>query len=261
MEWFLAEQAQFSRDLSKAMRLTLQAWPSKVANNLEFQKFFTYIKSRSLNVTGWQNRDDSLPKATQQIYPNFDQDLWNIWGYFSEKWSTDRAKAVAETLFDRRIIGYEDALKCRVVLNYAWKYIFRDTNLSISLLDEQNREIGLIWFFILPDGAVEIFQLQCKKKYGANGEHFQVLIDQAKKFLGELWFERLRIVNSKTLFITKTPTVLPSKIWNQAEMEEWMQKHWLHMRLTYDVNPVRKWWFHRIKDQKLAENYSGEMDL
>lgn len=259
---FLTEQRLFAQRLSQVMMRTLLYTPDKIERTLRFQQLFLLLKRKCLNINGGKNITFWIPKSEQQLFPNYEDDLWNLWNFFVSNVSEQQFLDVATSLFNRTILGENLELWVDIVLNNNSKYIFKDTNLSISLVDKKTGiEVWLIGFFILSDGIIEIFQLQCKKKYGANGMYFKLLVEELKKYVTALWFRKVYIIKSEKLFITNTPTVLPTAIQNEDQLWVWMERHRLHMKLTYDVNPIRKWGFHKPTDSRMSETYSWEMSL
>jgi hypothetical protein len=81
MESFQEAQQKFARELSSAMMQTLNSSSTRVERTLDFDSFLNFIRATSRNVTRDKNQGDDLPKARQQVYPNHDQDLWNIWSF------------------------------------------------------------------------------------------------------------------------------------------------------------------------------------
>lgn len=240
----------YPRKLSAALKKTIVNNADNVHSIIGFSDYLEHLQT----LPNYTRKANWLEKASQQLFANYIDDAKHIWNAFDEE-----SYNVWETLFDRRLLVRRG--KFDVYLNYNAYDFYRDTNLSISLVHPETWiEAAILWFFILPDKSIEIFQLQWKRKYGIWEREFKLLIDESREFLEKLWFKKIFIVRSEKLYLKRVPTHLPSHIQNEEDYNSWLKKHALRMTLTYDVNPVRKWWF-KIPPETHVMDYSWIMNL
>lgn len=199
-----------------------------------------------------------IPKAAQWCFNSWRQEIDNlIIAFWEEKWVS-----IAQELHQRKKLEGKDCDNFSVYLNINSIEFYRDTNISLSFFDEQNqKEVAILWFFINDNKSVEIFQLQWRRKFWITKEHFWELIGILREFLWGLWFEKIYIVKSSKNYLTQKPPFIPSRVQTQEQYEDRLKRHQHMMKLTYDVNPTRKWWFGKVSTEEEKKYYSGVLSL
>ena len=128
----------------------------------------------------------------------------------------------------------------------------------MNLHIESGKEIAILSFIILPEKEVEIIQLQWRWKYWVDTRHFHLLLEECAELLRWLWFKKLFMIKAEKLFYYRTPILIPSEV---EDLDEFIRKNRQRMTLTYNVNPIRKWWFGKVVDPLKKEHYSAELNL
>ena len=227
----------------------------RVYDCIEFTKYARTSERTLPNLN--MNHVDLFWKASQKTYPWWKEELWNLWEDFWE----EEAKNIFEKLNSRWLLDMSENCWLKIGINLNTSEFFRDTNFSLSLYDEKlDKEVAIMWFFILPWKTVEIFQIQWRMRYWVWEEQFHFLMEMCKDYLRELGFKRLLVLKSSKNFLSRTPIVIPRKV-QQKDMEKWIEKNRMMMWITYDANPTRKWWFKKPKSPKDREHYSWEFHL
>ena len=230
------------------------SWTSQdVYDCMELSTFLDTIAKTSDNcMTSW--KDWLFGKPSQRLFWNWRNELLNIWRDFP--W--EEAKKIINALYKRKIIWslWEESLVC---LNFNSYDFFRDTNISVSIVDKETRqEQCIIWFFIGPEKTIELQQIQWKNTNGFLIEQFDELIVQLESFVTSLWFKRILVLKSSKNFFTNSPFINQDlEAWSTEE-EDWLSKHRERMVMTYDARPLRKWWYKKPRSQDDLDWYSAE---
>ncbi len=234
-------------------KAVIQTYSHKVYDCINFTEFLRRHWKHLPNIT--QKKIDKLDKWSQRLFPDFREDLWNIWSSFNE----DDSKTVITALNERKILSLNEGLWVKVGLNINSEEFYRDANFSTSLIDNINgKEIAILSFIILPGKEVEIIQLQWRWKYWVDTRHFHLLLQECAELLRWLWFKKLFIIKAEKLFYYRTPILVPSGV---EDLDEFIRKNRQRMTLTYNVNPIRKWGWGKVVDPLKKEHYSAELNL
>lgn len=225
--------------------------------SMDFNDYVRRIRRKHPNIS-WQHVENT-PKPSQRLYPDRKEELWRIWNEF---WT--EAKSIISSLNQRKQIPqdqeseYSNTLE--VFINFNSADFFRDGNYSISYVKEW-KELAIISFNILENKEIEVVQIQWKWKEWITEAHFWTLIELTIDFLKNLGFEKVYILKSSKNFYTRTPIVIPNWISTPQDLSNWLIKHREMMAITYDANPIRKWWFQKPRDAAHKDFYSAEKNL
>ena len=231
--------------------------PSQVYNCIEFTGFCKKMKKIASNIHWKDTGIDVFSKAAQWLYPNWKSELWNIWKSFPR----NDAEEIIKELHSRKVLKNNIAGNKIFGININSSDFFRDTNISFSLYDKNlKKEIWIIGVYILPNKQVEIFQIQWRKKYWVDEEEFKFMLDEVKTFFEDLWFTRLLILRSAKNYLSTKPNHTKS-FKSKKDETLWLEKHRTRMWMTYDGNPIRKWWFKKPESERDREFYSWELLL
>ena len=206
------------------------------------------IKKKSWNAT--------KETGKQSLYNDFEEDCYNIWlgANMDVRWNI-----LIELNWRSKIWEMPDN-KYEIWLNYNSNDFLRDTNFSISLIDAEKNEVCIIWMRFLPEGVVEFFQIQWKRKKNIDIDTIWKLITHISWYLKRLWFKKIVVLRAEANYYFKTPIIVPSQVTTDKEMTEWLDIHRQRMRMMYNVSPIRKWWFKKVTwDNKRL--FSAELNL
>ncbi len=228
----------------------------EIQDCIELSEFLNEVTPSLENISVWKI-NETFQKPSQKVFPNWKNDALNIWKSFPQ----EQAKEIIIELHRRKVIATMWDTRYSVCLNLNTYDFFRDTNISISILDTQSgKETCIMWFFIQSDRTIELFQIQWKRKNGFYIEQFDMLIWILERYLKWLGFSRILILKSDKNYFATRPFNTNIEI-GTLEEQEWLSVHKERMWMTYNARPLRKWWYNKPSIKKEQEWYSAEKYL
>jgi len=221
--------------------ITQTVW-ANIAFTLDFQEFISWFESELANIQDWKNSSSELPKPSQKVFPNWKNELYNIWNEFPR----DEAEKIIRALHARKKLWKNKEWKW-IYINYNSYDFFRDTNISISIVDEvTGKEVCLLWVFIWPDKTIELFQIQGKRKNWFEIEDYDELYEYLESLLQSLWFKRIVTLKSSKNYFSERPFITKGSPGSHEE-KLFLKKHRSRMWMTYDIwNLLELFCFHRF---------------